>query len=300
MGIKNLNKFIKNNCNNSMKQITFYSLKNKIIVVDTSIYLYRFKSEDMLIDGFYNLITKFKYYNIVPIFIFDGKPCHYKSDELDKRKKNKIKAKLKYNEIKKNRKNKRKLLFLKKKFVSVTKEDIYIIKSLLRSMNIYYYNAPCEADILCAKLVINNIAYACLSDDMDLLAYGCPRVLRYLSLMNLTMILYNLNIILNTLDINLETFKIFCILSGTDYNTGLCTFEQSNNYFNTYTKLNNNNNFNNWLLTNKIINNDIDEYLTLFNSDNIDISKYDREYKNKSNNKNELINILEKYDYIFI
>ena len=49
MGIKNLNNYISNNCKNSLKNITFYNLKNKVIVVDTSIYLYKFKSENMLI-----------------------------------------------------------------------------------------------------------------------------------------------------------------------------------------------------------------------------------------------------------
>jgi len=44
-----------------------------------------------------------------------------------------------------------------------------------------YIDADGEADQLCASLVLKNKVYACLSEDMDLFVYGCPRVLRYLS-----------------------------------------------------------------------------------------------------------------------
>lgn len=53
---------------------------------------------------------------------------------------------------------------------------------------------------------------------MDLFVYGCPRVLRYLSLMNETVVMYSLNKILKDLNFTFEEFKEICILSGTDYN----------------------------------------------------------------------------------
>ena len=46
-----------------------------------------------------------------------------------------------------------------------------------------------EADELCAKLVVKK-AFACLSEDMDMFVYGCPKVLRYLSLLNETVVVY--------------------------------------------------------------------------------------------------------------
>ena len=60
--------------------------------------------------------------------------------------------------------------------------------------------------------------YACLSEDMDLFIYGCPRVLRYLSLLNEIVVIYYLDTILKDLDISFIEFKEICILSGTDYN----------------------------------------------------------------------------------
>ena len=75
------------------------------------------------------------------------------------------------------------------------------------------------ADQLCASLVLKNKVYACLSEDMDLFVYGCPRVLRYLSLLNLTVIMYyNTKDILNILDMSMRDFREICIVSVTDYN----------------------------------------------------------------------------------
>ena len=73
MGIKSLNKFIKIKCPNCISRINLKDLENKVIVIDTSIYLYRFASDDTLIENIYLMVSLFKQNNITPIFIFDGK-----------------------------------------------------------------------------------------------------------------------------------------------------------------------------------------------------------------------------------
>ena len=50
-----------------------------------------------------------------------------------------------------------------------------------------------------------------------MIGYGCPRVLRYLSLMRETVILYNYKKILQDLDITSKDFTDLVILAGTDY-----------------------------------------------------------------------------------
>jgi 5'-3' exonuclease len=84
-----------------------------------------------------------------------------------------------------------------------------------------YFDAPGEADQLCAWLVINNLAWACLSDDTDLFVYGCNRVLRYFSLINHTAVLYDYQNILKELKVNHDVFKEICVLSGSDYCSGV-------------------------------------------------------------------------------
>ena len=87
MGIKNLNSYFRNECSSysiNQKHLSVY--RHKKFVIDTSIYLYRFLSENALIENMYLLISIFKYYNITPIFIFDGKPPQKKLELLKKRK----------------------------------------------------------------------------------------------------------------------------------------------------------------------------------------------------------------------
>ena len=86
MGIKHLNQYLQNNCKNSIKQIGFSELKYKKIVIDTSIYLYRFLGENALLENFYLMISIFREYNIIPLFVFDGKPPKEKYDLLKKEK----------------------------------------------------------------------------------------------------------------------------------------------------------------------------------------------------------------------
>jgi 5'-3' exonuclease len=99
------------------------------------------------------------------------------------------------------------------------------VKKLIRVFGATYFDAPGEADELCASLVIKNKAWACLSEDMDMFVYGCTRVLRYLSLMNHTAVLYNTKGILEDLGITQKELREICVLSGTDYNIHANTFQ---------------------------------------------------------------------------
>lgn len=229
MGIQYLNTYIKKTAKeHSIVKTNLNELENKIIAIDTSIYLYRFLSENSLLENIYLMVSLFKYYKIIPIFVFDGKPPKEKLQIIEKRNLDKKNAENKYNELQKelgtvNDPTKKNDLIecinsLKKKCIRLKYNDVLEVRNLLDAFGVYYIEAIGEADELCAKLVIKNYAYACLSEDMDLFLYGCPRVMRYLSLVNQTVILYNLDKILIDLDLTFNEFKEICILSGTDYN----------------------------------------------------------------------------------
>ena len=210
MGIQYLNSYIKNNVsNNSIQKISLFNLYNKIISVDISIYLYKFMNDGDLIENFYNMLCIFHYYNIYPIFVFDGKPPPEKNYLIERRKNEKNIAKIKFDKLKDKLNNneiketneiyeiKNIMDSLKKKFNKINNNDIDDIKKLISAFNYIYIQAESEADNICAKLVENNIAYACLSEDMDMFLYGCKRVLRYFSLTNHCAIIYNLYDIFN-------------------------------------------------------------------------------------------------------
>ena len=282
MGIRMLNKFLQLKCKKNISSIHLSELAGKKVVVDISIYLYKFLSENALLENLYLMISIFRENKIIPIFIFDGKPPVEKNDTIEFRRKIKKNAREEYyrlkqmlddiesntdselvsdseNIVKQNLNQitelttveldeettitiplnsleiKNMMDKLKKKFVILKAEHIQNAKTLLQAYGMTYYESPGEADILCAKLVSKNIVYACISEDTDMFAYGCNRVIRYLSLSSSKAILYDFNEIMATLDVNLCEFQQICILFGCDYLPR--DIKKNNNYmtiFNTY------------------------------------------------------------------
>jgi flap endonuclease-1 len=257
MGIRNLNKYLLQNCHNSIKNIHLSELKNKKLSVDISIYLYNFERNGNLINGIYDMINIFKFYNIIPVFIFDGKPPNEKKYILQERKKQKEKNKEKIKELTEILNNmsnetlteeKKNILLnidkLKRQTIFITREKIEEVKNIIRINGSTYYDAPQEADELCSILTIREQVWGCVSEDMDMFIYGCPRVIRYLNIFNKTAKLYDIKNILFELNVSFNNFKQICILSGTDYNTynnkynllhAIELFNEYQQYINIYT-----------------------------------------------------------------
>ena len=229
MGIKFLNHFLRDKCNKSIAKINLADLTNKKIAVDISIYLYKYESTDSLLENIYLMLSIFRHHNIIPVFIFDGKPPAEKKELLKKRQEDKAAAKNEFNKLKEQLElneatdeEKQDIIVsmdqLKKQFVYMKLEKIERVKELIRAYGATYYDAPGEADELCVLLVNTNKVWACLSEDMDLFVYGCKRVIRYISLNNQTAVLYYTKGILKELNMSQNEFREICVLSGTDYN----------------------------------------------------------------------------------
>ena len=238
MGIKHLNKFLRTECCDSIKVISIAELSGKKIAVDISIYMYKYESNEALIENMYIMLTVFRQYNIIPIFIFDGKPPTEKKALLQKRREDKKEAEKEYNILKQQLEmnitsnNKQEIQtnmhLLKKQFVYISREKIEQVKNLIRAYGATYYDAIGEADELCAMLVLKNKVWACLSEDMDMFVYGCTRVIRYLSLFNRTAVLYDMKGILENLSLTQKELREICVLSGTDYNIQTCNNKSKN------------------------------------------------------------------------
>ena len=250
MGIRMLNKFLQDKCKSSISRVNLSKLSGKKIAVDISIYLYKFLGDNALLENLYLMISIFRENNIIPIFVFDGKPPAEKNDTIAFRKKTKMNARDEYYRLKQilddiesdvavsdcesandgggseettvhtpsNSADIRTMMDkLKKKFVILKSDHIQNAKTLLQAYGMTYIESPGEADMLCAKLVSKNIVYACLSEDTDMFVYGCSRVLRYLSLTTSTVILYDFQEIIKTLDMTTYEFRQLCIIYGCDY-----------------------------------------------------------------------------------
>lgn len=339
MGIRALNKFLQAKCKSSIKSIPLSELSGKKIAVDISIYLYKYISDNALLENLYLMISLFRTNNITPIFIFDGKPPTEKNDTIATRKKNKIDAREEYYRLKvlvesmktgpdaetqaqaqaQTQKEKESEINdmtqtmeqLKKKFVSIKYDDIQNVKTLLQAYGMTYFEAPGEADILCAKLVTNNHVYACLSEDTDMFVYGCGRVLRYLSLTQSSVVIYDLNHILKTLNISMDVFKKICILYGCDYSNDMCTENNMNIFhafqlFKKYRDDVNTEEFYDWIINEKIHSmqyiNEINKNMKLFDIDETkNLELYDHiKIVNGPINKALLIETMKKENFIFI
>jgi hypothetical protein len=159
----------------------------------------------------------------------DGK----KKEILIKRRMDKLDAEQKYMEIQKqlenetNEEKKQDLLAsmdtLKKQFITIKDEDIKKVKELLESYGVVYYVSPGEADQYCAHLIKQNIADGCISDDMDMFLYDCKIIVRHISLLNHTIVMYDCTKILKDLKLSRRLFCEIMVLSGTDYNINMET-----------------------------------------------------------------------------
>ena len=219
MGIRNLNKYLYDKCSkSSIRKLNIEDMRYKTVVIDTSIYIYKYLKEDKLEINFRRLIKTFLKYKIRPIFIFDGKSPDMKSDLRKERTQIKKHAECEYNKLKKQNGTCEVLNNLKKQFVRVHHEDINMLKEMMKFYDIEFVQCEWEADSVCANYVRSGIAWACFSDDMDMLVYGCCRVIREFSLHTLCGQLYTMFLILNDLKVSLSTFRDIMVLSGTDYN----------------------------------------------------------------------------------
>lgn len=244
MGVRYLNRFIQKHCVNSISRIHLRDFTGKRVAVDASIYLYRYSGEGALLENVYLMASVFRHYNIHAVFVFDGPPPPQKTELIEKRRKKKEEAKREYDRLEKLLKEHPSRLSsssssspspstpevsideihetmreLKKQFVRLRDCDISTVKELLVSFGFATIDAEGEADVLCANLSIKRRVDACLSDDMDMFVYGCPVVLRSLSLLNHTVVSYNTQDIMKTLKISQQEFKMMCVICGTDYST---------------------------------------------------------------------------------
>jgi flap endonuclease-1 len=319
MGIKHLNKLLTKYCTiNSIKHITFQEISNKIIVIDASIYMYKYIEKEELVEKMHLMISIFtKQYNITPIFVFDGKPPDEKKELINKRREKRKEAQSEYDSIKNMLTQKQdhsdissstidyeqKLIHLKKQTIKIQEYHVRKMKRLLNSMGIQYIEAEGEADTVCTELVLSNKAYACMSEDMDMLLYGCTRIIRQSCFVNHSAILYDTSKILDELNISLCMFREMVILSGTDYNKSIMELHDAYNLYLQYKNMEQQMSFYDWIHKEhskyEINIENLDKTVRLFelsmeNTNNIEII----DYANSMKNPDELQIILQEAGFI--
>jgi len=251
MGVKQLKKLLTKYAPSSitLRDIEYY--KGKKFAIDANLFMYRFYyNHGNYIDGFTNQVFYFLKNNIIPVYIFDGKPPAEKTRVLKERteKKKKVYEQIEnilekndlsiiqkdeniseilqdeelLNELLNKLEPKQKEVFkkieeLQKQLIYISKDDIEKTKELLNYLGVPVIQAYTEADPLCSYLCKNGLVDAVVSEDMDILASGSSLLLRQGDGRNKQIEEYNLSIILNEMKFTMNQFIDLCILCGCDY-----------------------------------------------------------------------------------
>ena len=233
MGIPNLLKILKN----ISKRKSLSSYKGKRAGIDGYTWLHRSLyciGEGILknpiditkcINYFTKKLQLLLRNEITPIFIFDGDKLPMKINEEDKRE-------IKRREYEKEAENLLKInniygaIYKKIEAFDVTPEFAYEFMKILKNHNVEYYVSPYEADAQLAYLSNINYIDFIITEDSDLLAYGCKCVLFKLGTLKNEPIDVGEEIlwdnIKNSKEIKFKNFSkdkflSFCILCGCDY-----------------------------------------------------------------------------------
>lgn len=227
------------------KSIKLEELSGKVIAIDAYNALYQYLAAIRQADGtplmnrfgeitshlsglFYRTINLLEI-GIKPVYVFDGRPPSLKYAEIERRKKLKEEAEMKYKEaLEKGEIQEAKSYAMRT--VKLSDEMVEDSKRLLELMGLPIVQSPSEGEAQAAYLAKVNDAWACASQDYDSLLYGAPRLVRNLTITGKRKLpksdvyvevqpeLIVLSEVLSSLKITYEQLIEIGILIGTDYN----------------------------------------------------------------------------------
>ncbi|PIN73941.1 flap endonuclease-1 [Candidatus Woesearchaeota archaeon CG10_big_fil_rev_8_21_14_0_10_45_16] len=229
------------------EELVVKDLKDKILAVDSLNLLYQFLTTIRGVDGsvltdskgrvtshligLFNRTTSLMEEGLKLVFVFDGKPPEIKQKTWEKRKAVKKEATLRLKEaeeagdLEEMRRQASRTAVLNKDMI----EDA---KRIITTLGLPIVQAPSEGEAQTAYMVTTGDAFASVSQDYDNLIFGCPRLIRNLSIagkrkktgklgfVTVKPELILLDDVLENLKITREQLIVLAILVGTDYNPG--------------------------------------------------------------------------------
>jgi 5'-3' exonuclease len=261
MGIKNLNKLLRNRCPEVFRPIHISEYAFSKVAIDLSLYLCKFKIAcgDRWLSAFVNMVACLRKNQVHCIFIYDtGCPDEKlgeRKERADAREKTERKAYdlrvalddyLATGEVApilseccekqqgvqrllvrtdKSRINvatiEQKISTLEGSALHLTPEDYTLTKELFSILSVPWMDAPLEAETMCADLCKRGLVKAALSEDTDVLAYSSPIFLSKLDVAAGTCISIDYEEMISSLELSSESFLDLCIMCGTDYNKNI-------------------------------------------------------------------------------
>lgn len=110
---------------------------------------------------------------------------------------------------------------MRKQLFHISEQDFALTKEIFGILDVPFYDAPLEAETMCADLCVRKKVEAVLSEDTDVLAYGSPVFLTKFSVYDETVCRVHYKDVLEKFDLTSDQFLDFCIMCGTDYNKNI-------------------------------------------------------------------------------
>ena len=211
---------------NYQKTQPYVKYRTKIIAIDVNILIYKFchiyhNSMPLYLECFIYKICSFLKFGIFPVFIFDGDAPKEKRAIITKRVNTKRKYRAKLEELTKQAPKTPVLLSaiqkLQRQSFMITKNHRDYLIQLLKCLNLPYFIAEGEAEMLCASLQKAGQVDYTLSDDTDTIAFGCTRTVRMFKNCERYLIETDINAFLSSKYITHDEFLNACVLTGCDY-----------------------------------------------------------------------------------
>ena len=226
-------------------EISFDSIRDRKIAVDSFNWMYQFLSTIRQMDGqplmdskgritshlsgiFYRSM-KLLESGTKPVYVFDGKPPEIKRRTSEMRREKRMEERLKWKKSleKKDYEQARKHAM---RSSQIDNDMVEESKSLLNAMGIPCIQATSEGEKLCASLVEKGSVFAAATQDYDSLLFKCSRVVRNLSIsgkkrrgstyVEVTPEMLKLDEVLENLNITQDQLIMLGMMIGTDYNPG--------------------------------------------------------------------------------
>jgi len=231
MGIKSLTQTVKKFSPDSITHENLYKLSGKKVAVDASLIIYQqllsnsktffYNKQGKItnhITGLFYKIMNFITLDIELLFVFDGRPPDNKQACIQGRKDKSNEAKEKID----GTTSKEDKYKLERASLRVTREMINDVKTLLNLMGISYIHPEVgEGEAYASELCRMGVVDYVLTEDMDSLVYGCPKLIR--NCVDKTVkrkgvvSIFDYDSIILKLGFNHDKFIEFCILCGCDY-----------------------------------------------------------------------------------
>lgn len=184
MGVPGLLQYVRS----VVQQVHLSEFRGRTLAVDVSSWLHKGaivcapqlvagEPTDMFLNYPLKMVELFQKHGVVPLLVFDGGSLPVKQAVHRERIQDRARNRQKGLELRGCPGREAEAEAALRKSVGVSPEMAHQLVEALRALGVAFYVAPYEADAQLAFLVREGYAFAAVSEDSDLLAFGCPRVI---------------------------------------------------------------------------------------------------------------------------